>query len=75
MLVVGGRNSANTARLREICEGTGTPTHHIETAQELDASWFVEAERVGVTAGASTPEWIIEQVVARLRELAKAAGR
>jgi 4-hydroxy-3-methylbut-2-enyl diphosphate reductase len=70
MLVVGGRNSANTARLREICEATGTPTHHIETAEELQADWLSGAQRVGVTAGASTPEWIIEQVVGRLRALA-----
>lgn len=75
MLVVGGRNSANTARLREICEATGTPTRHIETAEEVQAAWLGGAERVGVTAGASTPEWIIGQVVARLRELAKAAGK
>jgi len=74
MVVVGGRNSANTARLREICGATGTPTHHIETAAELDPAWFEGAARVGVTAGASTPDWIIEQVVARLRELAGAAA-
>jgi 4-hydroxy-3-methylbut-2-enyl diphosphate reductase IspH len=71
MLVVGGRNSANTARLREICAATGTPTHHIETAQELRADWLQGARRVGVSAGASTPEWIISGVVARLRELAE----
>jgi 4-hydroxy-3-methylbut-2-enyl diphosphate reductase len=75
MLVVGGRNSANTARLREICEATGTPTYHIETAQELESDWFSGAQRVGVTAGASTPEWIIEEVVARLRALAGSQRR
>jgi (E)-4-hydroxy-3-methyl-but-2-enyl pyrophosphate reductase len=71
MLVVGGRNSANTARLREICEATGTPTHHIETAGELDGSWLAGAQRVGVTAGASTPAWIVEEVVGRLRDKSK----
>ena len=70
MLVVGGRNSANTARLREICEATGTPTHHIETAAELDPSWFADARRVGITAGASTPDWVVAEVEARVRELA-----
>jgi len=70
MIVVGGRNSANTARLREICEATGTPTHHLETADELDRAWLVGAARVGVTAGASTPDWIVAEVEARLRELA-----
>ncbi len=75
MVVVGGRNSANTARLREICAATGTPTHHIETADELAASWLDGARRVGVTAGASTPAWIIEEVVSRLRALAEEAAR
>jgi small subunit ribosomal protein S1 len=70
MIVVGGRNSANTARLREICAATDTPTHHIETADELTAEWLAGAATVGVTAGASTPEWIIEEVLRRLRELA-----
>lgn len=69
MIVVGGRNSANTARLREICAATGTPTHHLEVAQELEPQWLASATRVGVTAGASTPEWIIGQVVERLRTL------
>jgi (E)-4-hydroxy-3-methyl-but-2-enyl pyrophosphate reductase len=69
MVVVGGRNSANTARLREICEASGTPTHHVETAEELVPEWLEGVARVGVTAGASTPQWIIDQVVARLREL------
>ena len=75
MFVVGGRNSANTARLREICAATGTPTHHVETAQELKADWLARAQRVGVTAGASTPAWIIDEVVARLRELGRGAER
>jgi len=70
MIVVGGRISANTARLREICEATGTSTHHIETAAELDADWLSGVQRVGVTAGASTPDWVVAEVEARLRELA-----
>ena len=74
MVVVGGRNSANTARLREICAATATPTHHVETAEELKAEWLRGARRVGVTAGASTPAWIIERVVERLRCLADGAG-
>ena len=74
MVVVGGRNSANTARLREICAATGTPTHHVETAEELKAEWLRGAQRVGVTAGASTPAWIIERVVERLRCLADGAA-
>jgi 4-hydroxy-3-methylbut-2-enyl diphosphate reductase len=63
MVVVGGRNSANTRRLAEICADAGVPTHHVEVAGEIDPAWFKGAKRVGVTAGASTPDWIIQEVV------------
>jgi len=66
MLVVGGYNSANTSRLASICRDIQPRTHHIETADEIDPTWFAGAGCVGVTAGASTPHWIIEQVVDRL---------
>jgi small subunit ribosomal protein S1 len=71
MIVIGGKHSANTTRLAQICAETGTPTHHIETAAELELSWLEHAQRVGVTAGASTPDWVIDEVVARLRELSR----
>ncbi len=70
MIVVGGYHSANTRRLAQICQGTGTPTYHIETAQEIEPQWLVGAETVGVTAGASTPPEAIEAVAQRVRELA-----
>ncbi|MBP6963241.1 MAG: 4-hydroxy-3-methylbut-2-enyl diphosphate reductase [Armatimonadetes bacterium] len=66
VIVVGGRNSANTRRLAEMCSDTGVPTHHIETAGELNESWLQGAARVGLTAGASTPDWIINEVAQRL---------
>lgn len=69
MFVVGGRNSANTNRLVEICRESGVPTYHIETAEEICEEWVKGMQVVGLTAGASTPEWIIEQVRARLEEL------
>lgn len=69
MIVVGGRDSANTNRLTEICSGTGVPTYHIETAGEIDPKWFAGAHVVGLTAGASTPDWIIESVKNALEEL------
>lgn len=69
MLVIGGRNSANTRRLAEICAETGVPTHHVEVADEIAPEWFAGTARVGVTAGASTPDWIIEDVLARLRSM------
>lgn len=69
MVVIGGFNSANTRRLSEICTEIQPRTHHIETASELKAEWFKGADRVGVTAGASTPKWIIDEVMARLEEI------
>jgi 4-hydroxy-3-methylbut-2-enyl diphosphate reductase len=68
MLVVGGYNSANTTRLASICRDIQPRTHHIETTDEILQEWFVDVKTVGVTAGASTPHWIIEQVVDRLTE-------
>jgi 4-hydroxy-3-methylbut-2-enyl diphosphate reductase len=69
MVVIGGRNSANTTRLAEICERACPRTYHIETADELEASWFDGAELIGVTAGASTPASQISQVVEAIRRL------
>lgn len=66
MLVVGGRNSANTRRLTEICTEQGVPTYHVEVAGEIDAGWFEGNSVVGITAGASTPDWIISEVVERV---------
>ncbi len=69
MVVVGGRISANTKRLAEIAAGLCPRTHHIEGADELEASWFEGAELIGVTAGASTPAAHIEAVQARIADL------
>lgn len=68
MVVIGGYNSANTRKLSLLCEQTGTPTYHVEKADELDRRWFEGVEKVGVTAGASTPDWIIEEVVQKMTE-------
>ena len=69
MVVVGGRKSANTRHLKEVCEEQGTPAHHIEGPAELEPAWFTGAERIGLTAGASTPDYSIDEVESRLREL------
>ena len=61
MLVIGGKNSANTTRLAQLC-ATKCKTYHIETAQELQDEWFDKIEKIGITAGASTPDWIIKEV-------------
>lgn len=71
MVVIGGRNSANTKRLAEICKEQGTATYHIETPDELQRQWFAGARRAGVTAGASTPDWLIEGVLTRMSEFSE----
>ncbi len=69
VVVVGGKNSANTTHLAKICESHNVPVYHIETAEEIKKDWFVGFEKVGVTAGASTPDWIIQEVVQYLEQL------
>ncbi len=71
MLVVGGKNSANTCRLASISSSTGTRTYHIESAEEIDPGWFRADDHVGITGGASTPEWIMEGVMDKMEELKK----
>ncbi|MBA4370864.1 MAG: 4-hydroxy-3-methylbut-2-enyl diphosphate reductase [Coriobacteriaceae bacterium] len=70
VVVVGGRNSGNTTRLAEICRAVNPRAHHVETADEVDASWFDGAAVVGVTAGASTPDAQIAGVIAAIEALA-----
>ena len=71
MLVVGGFNSANTRRLLEVCSEYQPKSYQIETAAEINPRWFDGAERVGITAGASTPKWIIDEVLNKIEELNK----
>jgi len=66
MVVVGGRNSANTARLYDVCRKRVRRTHWVETTDELRPSWFRGAVHVGVTGGASTPDWLIREVADRI---------
>lgn len=69
MLVVGGRNSANTTRLAAICREEIEKVYHIEVSDEIDEEWFKGVNRVGITAGASTPEWLIEDIIHRLESI------
>lgn len=71
MVVIGGRNSANTTHLAEIARAACPRTHHVERPDELERGWFVGAARIGITAGASTPASQIEAVRARVEELAE----
>lgn len=68
VLVIGGLHSANTCKLADLARRTGLPTYHIETAEGLDLSLLAGMETVGVTAGASTPEFLIDEVCARLEK-------
>ena len=61
MIVVGGKNSSNTKMLAKICESF-VKTYHIETAREIDKMWFKDKQDIGLTAGASTPDWVIVEV-------------
>ena len=69
IVVIGGRNSANTTHLAEICAAECPRTHHVESAAELDPAWFADCETVGVTAGASTPDNQIDSVVRALEAM------
>lgn len=70
MLVVGGRNSANTNRLAELC-ATAATTYLVETAADIQPAWLTGQNDIGVAAGASTAEWTIDEVVARLEALSQ----
>lgn len=69
IVVIGGRNSANTTHLAEICAAECPRTHHVESAVELNPAWFADCETVGVTAGASTPDNQIDSVVRALEAM------
>ncbi len=71
MVVVGGKGSGNTRRLAKIAEETGIPTFHVETEEDLDLNKLSEFSTIGVTAGASTPNWLILKVVERLKGLSE----
>ena len=71
MVVIGGRNSSNTTRLADICKKSCPATYHIESPEELDPAWFADAEVVGVTAGASTPESHIQAVEVALENMGR----
>ena len=68
MIVVGGKNSANTTQLTRLCKSLSVPTYHIETSSEIKQEWLKGVKRLGITAGASTPEWLIKEVQENLRD-------
>jgi len=71
MLVVGGKNSSNTTKLFQIAKEVNPKTYHVESGEDVEPDWFLDAEVVGITAGASTPQWVIDEIVNRILHLEK----
>lgn len=71
MIIVGGRNSANTKQLFLISENNCKDSYLIETQEELKPEWFVGKKHCGISAGASTPDWIIQKVIAKIKEFSE----
>jgi 4-hydroxy-3-methylbut-2-enyl diphosphate reductase len=75
VIVVGSPTSSNSNRLREVAQKLGTESYMVDHADELQASWFKGRSRVGLTAGASAPDVLVQAVIARLRELGAVSVR
>lgn len=69
VLVVGSPNSSNSNRLRELAERTGTPAYLIDTAEQIRPEWLTDVSAIGITAGASAPEVLVQAVIERLQSL------
>ncbi|MGI4842125.1 MAG: 4-hydroxy-3-methylbut-2-enyl diphosphate reductase [Janthinobacterium lividum] len=75
VVVVGSPNSSNSNRLREVAEKMGTPAYMVDNAAAIDPQWIAGKKRIGVTAGASAPEVLVQAVIDRLKELGAASVR
>ncbi|MFM7026146.1 MAG: 4-hydroxy-3-methylbut-2-enyl diphosphate reductase, partial [Limnohabitans sp.] len=75
VIVVGSPTSSNSNRLRELAERMGTPAYMVDSAAELEPQWFAQSTRVGLTAGASAPDVLVQSVIQRLRELGAVSVR
>jgi 4-hydroxy-3-methylbut-2-enyl diphosphate reductase len=75
VVVVGSPNSSNSNRLREVADKMGTPAYMVDNADAIDPAWIVGKKRIGVTAGASAPEVLVQAVIDRLKELGAASVR
>ena len=75
VIVVGSPSSSNSNRLRDVAAKYGTPSYMVDNAQELQAEWLVGKRTIGLTAGASAPDILVQQVIARLRELGAVSVR
>jgi len=68
MLVIGGKKSANTSRLAKICKNHGVKTYHVETKAQLRREWFTKDDRVGISSGASTPDYLTNEIIQQLKD-------
>ena len=75
LIVVGSPSSSNSSRLREVAEKNGVESYMVDDASQIDAAWTEGKTRIGVTAGASAPEVLVQQVITRLRALGAASVR
>ena len=75
VIVVGSPNSSNSNRLREVADKKGTPAYMVDNAAGIDPAWIAGKKRIGVTAGASAPEVLVQAVIERLKELGAASVR
>ncbi len=69
VIVVGGKHSANTARLALLCKELSSAVQHVETEEELNEKEILKAKKIFITAGASTPDWVIDRVADHVRTL------
>jgi 4-hydroxy-3-methylbut-2-enyl diphosphate reductase len=69
VIVVGSKNSSNSLRLVEVAQRAGTPAHLVDDATELRAGWLAGARRIGITAGASAPPHLVDEVIGTLQAL------
>ncbi len=70
MIVIGGYNSSNTKKLVQVCDEKKIESHHIETSSQIKRDWFINKKHVGITAGTSTPEYVINEVHTAILEIA-----
>ncbi len=68
MIVIGGFDSSNTKKLVEVCRSRGVETHHVESPEQIDDKWLEGVSNIGITAGASTPDWMLDHVLRDLEE-------
>ncbi|MEE2987272.1 MAG: 4-hydroxy-3-methylbut-2-enyl diphosphate reductase [Nitrospinota bacterium] len=71
MIVIGGYNSSNTKKLVQVCDEKSIEAHHIESSSQLNRDWFINKQHVGITAGTSTPEKVINEVHSQILKIAK----